>query len=129
MVLRWTVLFIGVVAVVTGVVGILTPVSAGPQNVACGTVVAEDLSAARAATVRGGANLPAPDRVPETPGVAEPDDDIIVNSDYVNLCRKELTDRRMWTVTLAAVGAVGVLAGVLAAAAARRGSAKETNRR
>lgn len=113
MLVRWIVVFIGAVALVTGVAGLLTPVSAGPGNVGCGIAVAPDLSSARVATERGGQNRPSPPSVPETPGFAEPHDDIIVNTDYVDLCRKELTDRRIWTITLAAVGAAAALAGAL----------------
>lgn len=110
---RWTVLFLGVIAVLTGVVGLLAPVSAGPGSIACGTPVATDFSSARAATEHGGANAPMPPSAPETPGRAEPHDDIVVNTDYLELCRAELTDRRMWTVSLAALGAVATLAATL----------------
>lgn len=115
MMIRWSVLFVGVVALAVGVVGLVSPVSAGPANVRCGSAVAQDLSAARQATVLGGANMPGPPAVPETPGLAEPHDDIIVNTDYVSLCRKDLTDRRIWTIALVGVGAIAVLGIGLAA--------------
>lgn len=112
---RWIILFAGVLALVVGITGLFTPVNAGPANVSCGSAMMPDLAAARAATEHGGANIPVPDL---GPGIPEParHDAVIINSDYVSLCRQNLADRRMWTITLAAVGAVATL-GALAAAA------------
>ncbi|ORB55875.1 hypothetical protein BST42_05590 [Mycolicibacterium rhodesiae] len=120
-------------ALIVGIAGLVTPVSAGPGNrgptvaeplsVDCGIAVSPDLSAAREATVLGGKNMPSPPGAPGTPGLAQPHDDIIVNTDYVSLCREELTDRRIWTVTLAALGVVAVLGIGLAAVIFRRPSA------
>ncbi|WP_431238018.1 hypothetical protein ACQ86B_25975 [Mycolicibacterium aichiense] len=93
---------------------------AEPLNVDCGSAIAPDLSAARAATVQGGTNMPSPAGVPETPGMAEPHDDVIVNTDYVELCHQELTDRRIWTIVLSAVGAAAILGIGLAAVLSRR---------
>ncbi|MCV7016893.1 hypothetical protein H7I96_03995 [Mycolicibacterium aichiense] len=128
--MRWAIVVVGVLALVTGVAGLLSPVSAGPGHrgpvsvepaqVRCGSAVAPDLSAARAATVQGGKNTPSPAGVPETPGMAEPHDDIIVNTDYVELCHKELTDRRIWTIVLSGVGAVAILGIGLSAVLSRR---------
>ncbi|MEZ0354898.1 hypothetical protein [Mycobacterium sp. SA01] len=64
--------------------------------------------------------MPSPAGVPETPGMAEPHDDIIVNTDYVELCHKELTDRRIWTIVLSAVGAAAILGIGLTAVLSRR---------
>lgn len=133
MIARWIVLFVGVVALIVGIAGLVTPVSAGPGNrgptvaeplnVDCGIAVAPDLAAARKATVLGGQNMPSPPGVPETPGLAQPHDDIVVNTDYVSLCHKELTDRRIWTITLAALGAVAILGTGLTAVISRRSRA------
>jgi hypothetical protein len=81
-----------------------------------------DLAAARAATEHHGANIPVPDLGPGTPEPAR-HDAVIINSDYVSLCRQNLTDRRFWTITLVAVGGVATLGALAAAAGAhRRGS-------
>lgn len=96
--------FVGVIAVTVGVVGLFTPVSVSPNLlvVDCGSAVAPDLSAARAKDDDPSANIP-------TPG------GVLVRTNYTNLCRNDLQDRRLWTISLATVGAL-----LIAAAAAHR---------
>ncbi|MDQ2636365.1 MAG: hypothetical protein M3Y83_05755 [Actinomycetota bacterium] len=108
--LRWLLLLLGTVAVLVGAIGLLTPVNVGVEDVGCGSAILPDLTAARAATDFGGANIPVLDEV-------------VANPDYEELCRMELEDRRVWTVTVASVGAVVLVgAGVMVFAARRTGT-------
>ncbi|MGV0714380.1 hypothetical protein ABQE93_03125 [Mycolicibacterium sp. XJ662] len=108
--LRWLLLLLGTAAVLVGAMGLLNPVNVGPEDVECGSAIFPDLTAARAATDFGGANIPVLDEV-------------ITNPDYEELCRMELEDRRVWTLTVAAVGAVVLVgAGVMFFAARRNRS-------
>lgn len=110
---RWVVLSAGLVAVMIGVTGMLTPIEVGPGDVGCGSVAAADLSAARAATERGGTIIPVSEIEPG--GIDRPADSaVIVRYDYVELCRQELEDRRIGTIALVGIGAVAAL-GTLAA--------------
>ncbi|KMO73278.1 hypothetical protein BST22_02055 [Mycolicibacterium chubuense] len=101
--MRWILLFTGVAAMLVGGVGLLTPVSVDPRRVvvSCGTAVSPDM--------------------PVPPG----DDDAAVDPDYARLCRMEVTDRRLWTITLLVVGATTTAAGV---AYARRRAQAASNR-
>ncbi len=96
------VLFVGVVAAIVGIVGLLVPVSVGEEGVSCGSAAMPDYSEARAATDFGGVNIPVLDEV-------------LVNPDYVALCDAELRDRRTWTITLTAVGAIAVIGALVMA--------------
>jgi hypothetical protein len=95
MIVRRSILFVGVVAVLVGVTGLFTPVSVSPEvgGVSCGSAVAPNLSAARARDDGNPANVPIRGEV-------------IVDSDYTRLCHMDLADRRIWTITLAAAGAL-----------------------
>ncbi|RAV13191.1 hypothetical protein DQP55_10815 [Mycolicibacterium sp. GF69] len=108
MIVRRTVLFAGIVAVLVGVVGLLAPVSASPeeQTIACGSVVAPDLSTARAHDDGSAANIPVPGGV-------------LDDTDFTRLCQMNLDDRRIWTITLTIIGAAAV-AGALVDARIRR---------
>ncbi len=107
---RSIVMFAGAVAVVVGVVGLFTVVSVSPNqnNVLCGSAVAPDLSQARAETGRG---------YPATPPAA---DVKVAHSDYVALCRGELTDRRIWTITVAGIGVLSIAGALTLGAVMRR---------
>ncbi len=98
--IRGILAFLGVVAVIVGVVGLLAPVSVSPGRVSvrCGSPVAADLSDARARDDGSAANVPVPGGV-------------LTDTNYEQLCRQQLTDRRVWTITLAAVGGLAVIAG------------------
>ena len=95
---------VGLVLLLVGIVGLLTPVSVSPglQTVPCGTAVAPDVAAPR-------------EQAPAQTG------EEVVKADYSELCRYELNDRRAWTGTLAGAGAlVLVVAGAFALGARRR---------
>ncbi len=111
MIMRRIPLFVGVVALIVGVVGLLTPVSVSPKaeraTVRCGSAVAPDLSAARAHDDRSAANIPVRGEVS-------------VDTSYTRLCQMDLDDRRTWTITLAAVGAFAIVAGLALSVLAKR---------
>ncbi|MDO0977052.1 hypothetical protein [Mycolicibacterium frederiksbergense] len=90
----------GLVALLVGFVGLVSPVSvsAGESVVGCGSALAPDLSAARAHDDAGVSN----DRV---------SGERVIDTDYTRLCGMDLEDRRLWTITLGGVGAL-VLAAV-----------------
>jgi hypothetical protein len=91
-------LFLGAVAVIVGVAGLLAPVSVSPEDktVRCGSAVAPDLSAARAEDDLSAANVPVLDEV-------------IADINYTRLCQMDLVDRRIWTISLAVVGALAIV--------------------
>jgi hypothetical protein len=91
-------LFGGAVALIVGIAGLLTPVSVAPEDktVSCGTAVAPDLSEARANDDRSVANVPILDEV-------------VADINYTRLCQMDLTDRKIWTISLAGVGALAIV--------------------
>jgi hypothetical protein len=91
-------LFLGAVALIIGVVGLLAPVSVSPEGktVRCGSAVAPDMSAARAEDDRSSANVPVLDEV-------------LVDTNFTRLCQLDLEDRRIWTISLAAVGSLAIM--------------------
>jgi hypothetical protein len=109
-IVRRIALFAGVVALLIGVVGLLAPVSVSPErepSVGCGSALAPDLSAARANDDESAANFPVPGGV-------------VVDTNFTRLCRMDLEDRRIWTITLAAVGALAVVGGLVLGAFSNR---------
>ena len=95
-------MFAGVVALLVGVVGLLAPVSASPPqepNVSCGSAVAPDFSEARAHDDGSAANVPVLD-------------ELIVDTNYTELCDMAINDRRAWTIPVAAIGALVLAAAV-----------------
>jgi hypothetical protein len=99
------VLVIGAVMLIAGIVGLLVPVSVSDGNggsVGCGNAVASDLSGARDANNKSLANVPILNK-------------IIPHTDFVAECQSGLSGRRSWTIPVAVIGAIGVLAGGLAA--------------
>ncbi|KRE31762.1 hypothetical protein ASG82_01960 [Mycobacterium sp. Soil538] len=109
MILRRIIMLIGAVAAVVGIAGLLTPVSVSPQRqiISCGTAVAPDFAQART------------QEAPLTQN-ARQDGDLVVRPDYTALCRQELDDRRLGTLTLTAVGAVAVIVALLTELRRRR---------
>jgi hypothetical protein len=101
MVVRRVLVFVGFVAAVVGLVGLVTPVRVSPEVdvISCGSAFSPDLSSARAHDDGSANNVPVPSGV-------------VVDADYTELCRMDLEDRRLWTITLVAVGAVAVTAGL-----------------
>jgi hypothetical protein len=96
--LRLVLVFAGVVALLVGVVGLVVPVSisADRVDVSCGSAIAPDRSEARANDDASAANVPVADEV-------------VTDVNATRLCTKDLEDRRLWTITLAAVGALALL--------------------
>lgn len=102
-------MFAGVVALIVGVAGLLAPVSVSPElvKVGCGSAIAPDLSAARANDDESAANFPVPGGV-------------VVDTNFTRLCQLDLEDRRIWTTTLAAVGALAVVGALVLGAFSNR---------
>jgi hypothetical protein len=102
--------FAGVIAMGVGLVGLFAPVSVSPNVlvVDCGSAVSPDLSAARANDDESSVNTP-------TPG------GVLVDTSYTDLCRMDLEDRRVWTISLAAIGALGIAAAAAHRVVTRRG--------
>ena len=110
MIVKRLAVMMGLVALLVGVVGLLTPVSVSPERqvLDCGSALAPDLSAAEALDDGNAANIPT-------------DGGLIVDVDYTELCRAQLHDRRVWTVSLGVAG-LGVIAVVaLLGVRSRRG--------
>jgi hypothetical protein len=112
MILRRIALFVGVVVLIVGVVGLLTPVSVSPAReptVSCGSAIAPDLSAARAHDDRSAANIPVLDEV-------------VIDTDYIRLCQMELENRRIWTISVAVAGALAIVGALALGALSNRAS-------
>jgi len=109
MIVKRIVMSLGAVAIIVGVVGLLTGVSIDPEgrSVSCGSAVAADLSEARALQ-------------PETTENARIDGELVVRPDYVALCQKELEDRRVGTLSLCGLGVVAVAVPAVMTLASRR---------
>ncbi|MCV7267781.1 hypothetical protein H7I39_06310 [Mycobacterium doricum] len=93
MIVKRLTVMLGLVALVVGVVGLMTPVSVSPERqvVDCGSAFAPDLSTAEALDDGNAANIPA-------------DGGLLVDVDYTEVCRAQLHDRRVWTVSLGVAG-------------------------
>ncbi|ULE34623.1 aminopeptidase [Mycobacterium sp. IDR2000157661] len=101
--LRRLVLLAGAVVLVVGIVGLLLPVSiAGSegQEIGCGNAVAADYSAAREADNSNPVNLPVIN-------------EIVPHTDAVAQCESAVSDRRMWAIPVAIIGAVLLVGGLL----------------
>ncbi|WP_422746365.1 hypothetical protein ACN27E_02065 [Mycobacterium sp. WMMD1722] len=100
---------VGAIAVLTGIVGLLSPVSVDPHLavVECGSVVNPDLSAARAHD----------DGVPVNAPVGG---EVVVDADYTELCSMELEDRALWTLTLVVAGGLAVAGSIAYGLVTRR---------
>lgn len=111
---RLTAVFVGVVALLVGILGLIAPVSVSPyqQVVSCGSAIGPDLSEARSLDDTSAANVPVAGEV-------------VVDTDYTQLCRMELEDRRLWTITVAVVGALAMsAAGIQRVLASRKTPAR-----
>ncbi|BBY94575.1 hypothetical protein MGALJ_42440 [Mycobacterium gallinarum] len=110
MIVRRIALFAGVVALIVATAGLLVPLSVSPEgesSVGCGSAIAPDLSAARANDDGSAANIPVPGG-------------IVVDTKFTRLCQLDLEDRRIWTITLAAVGALAVIGALVLGALSNR---------
>lgn len=75
---------------IVGVVGLFAPVSVSPElrTVDCGSAISPDLSDARAQS-----------------DVRVSPEEVVTDIDYAELCRMDLADRRVLTITVIAGGA------------------------
>lgn len=110
--MRLIAVFVGVVMLIAGAIGLFAPVSVSPElrTVDCGTAISPDLSDARALDDGSAANIPVPDGV-------------LVDINYTELCRMQLQDRRILAITVLASGVFVLVvgAGVAALSRARSG--------
>ncbi|ODR18774.1 aminopeptidase, partial [Mycobacterium gordonae] len=84
MTVRRLIIAVGAVLLVAGVIGLLVPVQVSNSNggtVSCGNGLATDLSGARAANDRNGANIPILN-------------EIIPHTDFVAQCESAVSSRR-----------------------------------
>ncbi|CAM3279598.1 aminopeptidase [Mycobacterium intermedium] len=98
MTVRRLIIAVSAVLLVAGVIGLLVPVTVPNSNggsVSCGNGIAADLSGARAANDKNGANIPVLNQ-------------IIPHDDFVAECESALSGRRTWTIPLVVIGLVGV---------------------
>ena len=97
--LRRLLLFTGAALLIAGVIGLFVPVSVSGHNgdsINCGTVVASNLSEAKAADDQSGANIPVIGQ-------------IIPHSNYVAHCQSSLSARSAWSIPLAALGVLAIV--------------------
>jgi hypothetical protein len=89
---------VGAVLLLAGIIGLLVPVSVSDgsgNSVSCGNGIAMDLSSARNANDKNGANIPILNQV-------------LPHTDYVAQCQSSVNGRRSWTIPLAAIGVVAI---------------------
>jgi hypothetical protein len=102
--LRRIILVVGAVLLLAGVIGLLVPVSISDgdgHSIGCGNAVAADTSGAQAANDKNVvANIPILNQV-------------VPHTDYVSECRSSISSRRTWTIPLAVLGAIVVVASFL----------------
>jgi hypothetical protein len=92
----------GAVLLLAGIIGLLVPVSVSGDSgnsVSCGNGIATDLSSARSANDKNGANIPILNQV-------------LPHTDYVAQCQSAVNGRRGWTIPLAVVGLLAVGGGL-----------------
>lgn len=116
MIVRLSVLATGLVALLVGGVGLFSPISVSPglAPVPCGSAVAPDYATAREQ---------APADTQTSPNELPYDTEWAGDVDYAQLCRDEVEDRRLWTIPLAAVGALTLVGAAVMSVRARHSSA------
>jgi hypothetical protein len=100
MTVRRFVLLLGAVALVVGIIGLLVPVSVSNGNggnLGCGNAAISNLSSAREANNKSVASIPILNQ-------------IVPHTDFVAECQSALSGRRSWTIPVAVIGAVAVVA-------------------
>ncbi|MCV7443310.1 aminopeptidase [Mycobacterium paraense] len=98
MTVRRIIIAVGAVLLLAGIIGLLVPVSVSDSNgnsVSCGNGIAMDLSSARNANDKNGANIPILNQV-------------LPHTDYVAQCQSSVNSRRSWTIPLAVIGVVAI---------------------
>jgi hypothetical protein len=100
---RRVIIAVGALLLLAGVIGLLVPVSVpdgSGGSVSCGSGIASDLSAAKSANERNGANIPILNQV-------------IPHTDFVAQCESSLSTRRSWFIPVTLVGVVGIAGALL----------------
>lgn len=103
MTVRRLIIVVGAVLLLTGVIGLLVPVSVSNSNggtVSCGNGVVTDLSGASNANYKNGANIPILN-------------EIVPHTDFVAQCQSSVSSRRMWAIPLAVIGVIGITGALL----------------
>lgn len=103
MTVRRLIIAVGAVLLLAGIIGLLVPVSVSDGNgnsVSCGNGIAADLSGARNANEKNGANIPILNQV-------------LPHTDFVAQCNSAVNGRRSWAIPLAVIGIVAVGGAVL----------------
>ena len=98
MTVRRLIIAVGAVLLLAGIIGLLVPVSisdSSGESVSCGNGIAMDLSSARNANDKTGANIPILNQV-------------LPHTDYVAQCQSSVNGRRSWTIPLAVIGVVAI---------------------
>ena len=98
MTVRRLIFAVSAALLLVGVIGLLVPVGVSDSNggtISCGNGIATDLSGARAANDKNGANIPILNQ-------------IISHTDFVGACESSVSSRRMWMIPLTVIGLVGV---------------------
>jgi hypothetical protein len=98
MTVRRLIIAVAAVLLLAGVIGLLVPVTVSNSNggtVSCGNGIATDLSGARNANDKNGANIPILNQ-------------LIPHTDFVAECQSAASGRRMWTIPLAVIGVIGI---------------------
>ena len=104
--LRRFIMLVGAVALIAGVVGLLTPVSITPKNrnnFSCGNAMHSNMSAAREQDAK---NI---DLEFHYGGITN----LLGEANYAGDCASSLASRRAWSIPLAAVGAITVAGALL----------------
>jgi hypothetical protein len=102
--MRRSILLVGAVLLLAGVIGLLVPVSisgSDGHSIGCGNAVAADSSSAQAANDKH--------IVADIPVVNQ----IVPHTDYVSECQSSISSRRTWTIPLTVVGSLVLAASFL----------------
>lgn len=100
MTVRRLALVVGAVILVVGIIGLLVPVSVSDANggsIGCGNALVSNLSSAREANNKSVANVPILNQV-------------VPHTDFVAECQSALSSRRSWSIPVAVIGAIAVVA-------------------
>lgn len=95
---RRLIVVVGAALLLAGVIGLLVPVSISDGaggSVSCGNGIATDMSAARAADEKNGANIPVLSQ-------------IVPHTDFVAQCQSSVATRRAWSIPLGLAGIIGI---------------------
>lgn len=100
MTVRRMALVVGAVILLVGIIGLLMPVSVSDENggkIGCGNAVISDTKSAESANNKSVASIPILNQ-------------IVPHTDFVAECHSALSSRRSWTIPVAVIGAIAVIA-------------------